>query len=127
MWVGTSRGFMTRSTGRPSASYFFFFNDTATTEIYTLSLHDALPISGDDSERVSRLMPGRANRAVREGRRERREAFLRNNRRANGRTPINLLIRMPAYRCQKKNPHRELLRERIHDPSVVPARLSLGR
>src|SRR5438552_14876550 len=28
--------------------YFFFFNDTATTEIYTLSLHDALPISGHD-------------------------------------------------------------------------------
>src|SRR2546428_7406578 len=28
-----------------SLSFFFFFNDTATTEIYTLSLHDALPIS----------------------------------------------------------------------------------
>src|SRR5260370_6374604 len=28
---------------------FFFFNDTATTEIYTLSLHDALPISLPDS------------------------------------------------------------------------------
>src|SRR2546422_8378362 len=28
----------------PLISYFFFFNDTATTEIYTLSLHDALPI-----------------------------------------------------------------------------------
>src|SRR3712207_7585305 len=28
---------------------FFFFNDTATTEIYTLSLHDALPISGCES------------------------------------------------------------------------------
>src|SRR6266576_7021262 len=27
-------------------SRFFFFNDTATTEIYTLSLHDALPIGG---------------------------------------------------------------------------------
>src|SRR2546422_9065775 len=27
-----------------SLSLFFFFNDTATTEIYTLSLHDALPI-----------------------------------------------------------------------------------
>src|SRR2546428_5778564 len=26
---------------------YFFFNDTATTEIYTLSLHDALPICGD--------------------------------------------------------------------------------
>ena len=25
--------------------FYFFFNDTATTEIYTLSLHDALPIS----------------------------------------------------------------------------------
>src|SRR5438477_9459324 len=29
----------------PPFSFFFFFNDTATTEIYTLSLHDALPIS----------------------------------------------------------------------------------
>src|SRR2546426_9324589 len=28
----------------PFISFFFFFNDTATTEIYTLSLHDALPI-----------------------------------------------------------------------------------
>src|SRR5258708_13441203 len=32
---------MSRST---PISFFFFFNDTATTEIYTLSLHDALPI-----------------------------------------------------------------------------------
>src|SRR5256885_13036611 len=32
--------------------FFFFFNDTATTEIYTLSLHDALPIS------VPHLPPG---------------------------------------------------------------------
>src|SRR2546430_8509216 len=30
----------------PTFFFFFFFNDTATTEIYTLSLHDALPISG---------------------------------------------------------------------------------
>src|SRR3712207_9040764 len=30
-------------------SFFFFFNDTATTEIYTLSLHDALPISWKNS------------------------------------------------------------------------------
>src|SRR3712207_7772886 len=28
-------------------SFYFFFNDTATTEIYTLSLHDALPISAN--------------------------------------------------------------------------------
>src|SRR5260370_37355891 len=31
--------------------FFFFFNDTATTEIYTLSLHDALPISEPGSNR----------------------------------------------------------------------------
>src|SRR2546426_8544056 len=33
------------SSGFFRAYFFFFFNDTATTEIYTLSLHDALPIS----------------------------------------------------------------------------------
>src|SRR3712207_7211491 len=54
--------------------HFFFFNDTATTEIYTLSLHDALPISrrsplqgvradgghspGRLSDRASRRPPG---------------------------------------------------------------------
>src|SRR5256885_14553878 len=32
-----------------SLFFFFFFNDTATTEIYTLSLHDALPICVDCS------------------------------------------------------------------------------
>src|SRR5687767_16027751 len=35
------------SSARHSTSCFFFFNDTATTEIYTLSLHDALPILTD--------------------------------------------------------------------------------
>src|SRR2546428_13444559 len=33
-----------RVSGSPPRCSFFFFNDTATTEIYTLSLHDALPI-----------------------------------------------------------------------------------
>src|SRR6266511_5472698 len=32
-------------------SIFFFFNDTATTEIYTLSLHDALPISPANTQK----------------------------------------------------------------------------
>src|SRR5260370_19180628 len=39
---------------------FFFFNDTATTEIYTLSLHDALPISSSANrlaEQAFRLDP----------------------------------------------------------------------
>src|SRR2546422_3247114 len=34
--------------------FFFFFNDTATTEIYTLSLHDALPILRGHGARVRR-------------------------------------------------------------------------
>src|SRR3712207_8775315 len=57
---------------------FFFFNDTATTEIYTLSLHDALPISvaarlhgalgvrgagADPAQRQRQAGPGRAARA----------------------------------------------------------------
>src|SRR5256885_9311400 len=37
-------------------AFFFFFNDTATTEIYPLSLHDALPISGgQELERLGEL------------------------------------------------------------------------
>src|SRR6266581_7332808 len=35
--------------------FFFFFNDTATTEIYTLSLHDALPIYLRVDDRVAEL------------------------------------------------------------------------
>src|SRR5256885_12145448 len=38
---------------RAAFSFFFFFNDTATTEIYTLSLHDALPICGDQVDAMS--------------------------------------------------------------------------
>src|SRR5256885_11970301 len=37
--------------------FFFFFNDTATPEIYTLSLHDALPISSTPSPQVVPLAP----------------------------------------------------------------------
>src|SRR5256886_17051377 len=36
--------FLSVTTPYLSLFFFFFFNDTATTEIYTLSLHDALPI-----------------------------------------------------------------------------------
>src|SRR3712207_7123125 len=45
-----------------SLSTFFFFNDTATTEIYTLSLHDALPISNPTMGREV-LHPNRRRRS----------------------------------------------------------------
>src|SRR6201992_4481874 len=38
--------------------FVFFFNDTATTEIYTLSLHDALPICGVSPWRAFHRIPG---------------------------------------------------------------------
>src|SRR5215813_15349133 len=38
--------------------FFFFFNDTATTEIYTLSLHDALPISSASSRKPNAWSTG---------------------------------------------------------------------
>src|SRR3712207_9487588 len=51
--------------------FFFFFNDTATTEIYTLSLHDALPISGGagDVEVHPRRLAGELAQEERGGRR----------------------------------------------------------
>src|SRR2546426_5497810 len=45
----------------PAFQLFFFFNDTATTEIYTLSLHDALPISPENC-RTSAAEPKRSRR-----------------------------------------------------------------
>src|SRR5256885_7629767 len=43
-----------------SRVFFFFFNDTATTEIYTLSLHDALPISSNGMPLAAEPNPGRS-------------------------------------------------------------------
>src|SRR2546430_14572712 len=42
--IASCRFYMFRRLCGPRCFFFFFFNDTATTEIYTLSLHDALPI-----------------------------------------------------------------------------------
>src|SRR5256885_5049804 len=52
-----------------SLSFFFFFNDTATTEIYTLSLHDALPIchaqhdGAQNDEAGAGVVPDEAHRS----------------------------------------------------------------
>src|SRR5215471_20161364 len=45
-------------------TFFFFFNDTATTEIYTLSLHDALPIRAHTTHHAKHHRPPR-NRVCR--------------------------------------------------------------
>src|SRR2546422_4839184 len=65
---------------------FFFFNDTATTEIYTLSLHDALPIFG-------RAFRGRglAVRPLASRRWTRKSGFVPSGRRPSPRFRIHLL------------------------------------
>src|SRR3712207_7226844 len=52
--------------------FFFFFNDTATTEIYTLSLHDALPISACAATSCHQAFSSRRNCPSRSSRPRRR-------------------------------------------------------
>src|SRR5438309_12132316 len=64
------RGGMTIMISRTLLAFIFFFNDTATTEIYTLSLHDALPIScaGPPRRAVRFLQPRVSLLSARPGR-----------------------------------------------------------
>src|SRR5438876_10585905 len=55
---------------------FFFFNDTATTEIYTLSLHDALPISALGRARARMFGAPRSNGTARPETRDRKSTRL---------------------------------------------------
>src|SRR3712207_9049646 len=73
--------------------FFFFFNDTATTEIYTLSLHDALPILPGLPTR-----PGAGDRggAGRRGR-ARRDAHGR------GQVPLLPVAGVPAARLHRRD------------------------
>src|SRR5258705_10223808 len=50
-----------------SSSNFFFFNDTATTEIYTLSLHDALPIYQTGTYLATRVALGPSTAGLPQG------------------------------------------------------------
>src|SRR5256885_11603929 len=83
----------------PQAFLFFFFNDTATTEIYTLSLHDALPISdlpvdrpGVLGHRLPRRAPGHP-----ENRSEEHTSELQ--------SPCNLVCRLLLEKKKKLNLH----------------------
>src|SRR3989441_7852093 len=109
---------------------FFFFNDTATTEIYTLSLHDALPIYAARSpERLPDLAPrrigGRAHLsrdAVPEGRAALRPGSAR---RADGHRPRRGVaeadVRRPAPRARAADHSpRPEARERDAGPPSPP-------
>src|SRR5438552_14069756 len=89
---------------------FFFFNDTATTEIYTLSLHDALPIFHPGELRGHSALTRRV-RAVRarEGRSEEHTSELQ--------SPDHLVCRLLL---EKKN----TARPGLHQPCVLSSRHS---
>src|SRR5256885_13341365 len=90
---------------RWSVIFFFFFNDTATTEIYTLSLHDALPISSTSRTKTNfaPTPPSRSSRSV---------PLIRARGRADGRdrksTRLNSshLVISYAVFCLKKKKHK---------------------
>src|SRR5690242_21608488 len=79
--------------------FFFFFNDTATTEIYTLSLHDALPIFRHAAARPGRARlpraPGlRGRRPVAQERSEEHTSELQSH--------VNLVCRLLLEKKKKK-------------------------
>src|SRR5580704_19694045 len=71
--------------------FFFFFNDTATTEIYTLSLHDALPISIRRQQSTSLCRP---RHPPREWRSEEHTSELQ--------SPVHLVCRLLLEKKKKK-------------------------
>src|SRR5437773_9033507 len=97
--------------------FFFFFNAPATTEIYTLSLHDALPISGGAD-------PGPSPRGLR--RRARRRCACRNRRLERGsrseehtselQSHHDLVCRLLLEKKKKKKKKRKA-RKRTHNES----------
>src|SRR3712207_7903526 len=78
--------------------HFFFFNDTATTEIYTLSLHDALPILPDNACGLPPIFQLCRNSLFRrsESLRLRCSAVIRG---------YNVALLLPATRCCRSEEH----------------------
>src|SRR2546430_12579365 len=95
---------------------FFFFNDTATTEIYTLSLHDALPISGILGATQSGLWHGAPDRSLSRASDYlswRRSPWLRSEEHTSElQSQSNLVCRLLL---EKKKQHRRRMTDSIND------------
>src|SRR2546426_5890521 len=88
--------------------HFFFFNDTATTEIYTLSLHDALPISAQsrgDGESAPRRPRQRRGAPARGRSRRRRQGRRSEEHTSELQSPCNLVCRLLLEKKKKKHKH----------------------
>src|SRR5256885_7234034 len=91
----------------PVSVYGFFFNDTATTEIYTLSLHDALPILSRASRAPARL-ERRSPARRRGGRGPRRRPALQ-DRKSTRLNSSHLVISYAVFCLKKKNINKTIL------------------
>src|SRR2546426_9328684 len=93
--------------------FIFFFNDTATTEIYTLSLHDALPISlnADVAIALRHSGPGPTNRtSMRSRSGGRTHAITRSEEHTSElQSPCNLVCRLLLEKKKKKNLYHQLI------------------
>src|SRR5256885_9387459 len=102
--------------------FFFFFNDTATTEIYTLSLHDALPISP---------APG-CVQAVGPGERARQLSLLHRllasaDRKSTRLNSSHLVISYAVFCLKKKTPHFTIAHTIEHLRHISPCHSSRRR
>src|SRR5438876_11165231 len=84
--------------------FVFFFNDTATTEIYTLSLHDALPICAQSENFGNETETGRIKAATRQDRNLTRISILRSEEHTSElQSPVHLVCRLLLEKKKKKN------------------------
>src|SRR2546427_3704298 len=101
--------------------FFFFFNDTATTEIYTLSLHDALPIScalpiWPDTGHGSSRRCGRPSRGGRSSGRDRKSTRLNSSH-----SQISYAVFCLKKKKTKSHPHRSEWCQSRSNPIYVPS------
>src|SRR4249919_4408678 len=92
-----------------SLFFFFFFNDTATTEIYTLSLHDALPISSRCRRRAA---PPRSSATPCRGRSEEHTSELQSRENLVCRLLLEKKKNNKKKQIQNKKQHRNKTKEK---------------
>src|SRR2546426_1256372 len=105
--------------------FFFFFNDTATTEIYTLSLHDALPISKFKMLGVAALamVAGASTLLGADRNQEQRGQFADRSEEHTSelQSPCNLVCRLLLEKKKKKKYTKSRPHQNAHPPSANPS------
>src|SRR2546427_5900921 len=104
--------------------FFFFFNDTATTEIYTLSLHDALPIYRPPANTPPRRVR-KAKPAVSRVRRSARPASRSEEHTSELQSQSNLVCRLLLEKKKKKKNQKETYVTKENQLQSTQARLAV--